>query len=302
MKFEFFKKLIKSEKKPAARKSSGRVAPSRARSKKTSRRSNELPDWGKSLLKAGIYLVLVLGLCFGLYQAFRSYYFKSSSLFVVKDTDENVVIDTGKTLTPDLIKQFLGIKEGVNLFSINVDEKRKQLMERAPSIKDISIVRHMPDSLKISIIEREPVVRIGLDGRVSDDEGVVFVRYQNTSGLPVITRSTGKTKAKPGDKLQGMDLAAVKLAGSTFRPECKARIYSIDSSKPRYLLLKFPDGREATIAWKDMDECSSTSNKKMILQYDRLISCMESEIGAQHRIFDAQHPGRIYGRSINFVE
>ena len=307
MKFNIFKSRKKTPKRgKSSAKTAIRRTSSRSRAKKNTRRPGGIPEWGKSLLKMGSFLFVVAAIIAGLYFAFHMYYRKSTDLFVVKDTEENIIIDTGRTVTPDLVKMFLGIEEGVNLFSINVDEKRDELLQKAPSIKDISIKRYMPDRLVISIIEREPVARVGMDGQVVDDEGVVFARSsKDASTLPVICKTKTKGKPKkpvPGDRLQGMDMAAVRLAASTFRPDCKSRLNYIDTSKSRYLHLIFPDGREARIAWEDMDKCTSSAWNKMILQFDRLIDCMDTDVGKLHHLWDAQHPKRIYARPTGFVE
>jgi len=302
VKFDVLKKFFKVGDKAASRKAAKSGVSAKAKKRKNGHRASEMPDWVKSLLKYSAMILLVALILFAFYQAFRGYYFRSERLFLLKNTSDKVMIDTGKTVTPDLIKQFLGIHEGVNLFSINVDAKRDELLRIAPSIKDITIVRIMPDALKISIIERDPVVRIGLDGRVADEEGVVFVRYHNTSGLPVIIRSSGNVKAKPGDQLHDMDLAAVSLAASTFRPECKLRMYSLDSSFARYIMLTFPDGRTAKIAWQDMTEFTRISRQKMLKQYDNLVQCMTLDFGKIHYAWDAQLEGRIFGKRRNFAE
>jgi hypothetical protein len=295
--FSQIRRMFGTGGKAAAVKAAKKGSDAKGKGRKTSRRGGrELPLWAVKALRAGGWLLTAFLTVFALYQAFYSYYCRSDSLFVVRDTSEKIKIDTGKTVTPDLVKQFLGISEGVNLFSINVGEKREELLRVAPSIKDISIVRQMPDGLEITIIERDPVVRIGLDGRVADEEGVVFVRYSFTSALPTITRSTGPAKAKPGDRLKGMDLAAVRLAASTFRPECKLRMYEIDSSHDRYLRLTFASGCLAKIAWEGMTEFTRTSERNMIRQYDNLVQCMLLDIGKVHYEWDAQIEGRIYGR------
>ncbi len=275
------------------------AAASQSREKRRPR-AKELPFWVKPLLKLVAVSTAIALVAFGLCYSFNTFYFKSTDLFVVKDIQANVIIDTGKTLTPDLIKQILGISDGINLFSIPIDEKRTQLMEKAPSIKEISIVRLMPDRLKISIIEREPIACVEVDGRVVDDEGVVFVRYTRTSGLPVITGSRAVKNAKPGDRLAGMEMAAVRLANSTFRPECQTRFISVDSSNARYLLLTFADSRRSKIAWKDMEMRNPKSERLMVEQYDNLVNAMNNDVGREFKMFDAQHPGRIFGKSANF--
>ena len=299
MKWKLFQKIIKF-KKIAEKNNKKVVSSSRIRKKRRARRSKESLFWGKFVLKMTALFVCVALVVFGLWYAFYAYYFRSTDLFIVKDEQSNVIIDTGKTLTPDLIKQVLGIEDGINLFSIPIDKKRIQLMEKAPSIKDISIVRFMPDKLKITIIEREPIARIEIDGRVVDDEGVVFVRYTRTIGLPIIIGSKKIKTAKPGDRLNGMEMAAVRLANCTFRSECTSRFMSVDTSNSRYLLLKFPDSRRSRIAWGDMLKRSKKSDRLMIEQYDNLINAMHNDIGSNFKMFDAQHPGRIFGKSSNF--
>lgn len=295
MKWKVFQKF----KKKAAPGSKGAAA-SKGRPARRGRRPKEMPFWLKPLLKLSSVLGAIVLIGYGLWYSFNAYYFKSTDLFVVKDNHSNVIIDTGKTLTPDLIKQILGIADGVNLFSIPINEKRAQLMERAPSIKEISISRLMPDKLKIVIIEREPIACVEVDGRVVDAEGVVFVRYTRTSGLPVITGSQNIKTAKPGDRLNGMEMAAVRLANSIFRPECKARFTAVDSSHPRYLLLTYPDSRRAKIAWQDMIKHNTKSERLMTQQYDNLVSAMNNDVGREFKMFDAQHPSRIFGKTANF--
>ena len=299
MKWKLFQ-IFKKSKKRAGVGSAKNTLAAKKRGKRRVKRSKKIPFWVAPLLKLAVLLSCIALVVFGLWYAFYSYYFKSTDLFVVKDDPSKVIIDTGKTLTPELITEFLGIEVGINLFSISIDSKRVQLMEKAPSIKDISIVRFMPDKLNISIIEREPIARVEIDGRVVDDEGVVFVRYTRTSGLPVIVGSKTIKASKPGDRLTGMDLAAVRLANSTFRSECKIHFMSVDTSNSRYLLLTFPDSRRATIAWEGMAKQSRKSDRLMIDQYDNLANAMNNDVGRKCKMFDAQHPGRVFGKSSNF--
>ncbi len=302
MKFELLRNIFRSGGKSAAPQNAKNSARAKSRSRRGGRRGSEMPSWVRKVLKFSAVLLTVILILAVLQQAFYSFYFRSNSLFVLKDTKKNVNIDTGKTVTSDLIKEFLGIQEGVNLFSIDVDAKRTELLRIAPSIKDIVIVRRMPDILDVSIIERDPVVCIGQDGRVADEAGVVFVRYKNTDGLPIIIHSSGNRKARPGDRLSAMDLAAVKLVASTFRPECKLRMHTLDSSFTRYIKLTFHDGRTAKIAWQDMTEFNKNSYRKMIRQYDNLVQCMISDVGKIHYAWDAQLERRIFGKRRNFTE
>jgi cell division protein FtsQ len=228
------------------------------------------------------------------WKLFGAYYCRSNELFALKDLRTGVVITTGKTLTPDLVCEVMGLREGVNLFSIDIDQKRHELMEQAPNIRDISIVRRMPDKIAITIIEREPIARVGSNGRVVDEEGVVFVRYADTGRLPMIRGSDVLAQVKPGDRLRGIELAAVKLVTSSLRPDGRLRLLVLDAAKDDYLLLTLSDHRQAKIAWEGMTDEEKDTEAKMQLQFDRLALAMESEIGRGCLMWDATHPGRIF--------
>ncbi len=228
------------------------------------------------------------------WKLFDAYYFHSKTLFTLKDVRGGVSITTGKTLTPDLVCEVLGLHEGVNLFSIDIDQKRRELMEQAPNIRDIAIVRRMPDKIAISIIEREPIARVSANGRVVDEEGVVFVRYADTGGLPMIKGSDMLAQIKPGDRLTGMEMAAVRLVSCALRPSSRLRLLVVDAAKEDYLLVTLSDHRQAKIAWEGMADEDRHSDALMQRQFDQLTSAMETVIGRGCLMWDATHAGRIF--------
>ncbi len=242
-------------------------------------------------------LILTLGGWAG-WKLFNSYYFHSPALFVLHNVHENVAITTGKTLTPDLVCEVLGLREGINLFSIPIDQKRRELLEQAPNIRDITIVRRMPDKMTINIIEREPLARVGPNGRVVDEEGVVFVRYAGTGGLPMIKGSDEFLQIKPGDRLHGNEMAAVRLVNSSLRPECRLRLLALDTTKEDYLLLTFSDYRQAKFAWDGMQDDEKDTGVRMQRQFDRLAQAMDSKIGHSRLMWDATQPDRIFAMPV----
>jgi hypothetical protein len=253
-----------------------------------------LPKGLETLLTGLFVLGCLFGGGWGGWKLFENYYFRSQNLFVLHDLSRNVSITTGKTLTPDLICEVLGIREGINLFSLPIEERRKELLEQAPNIRDITIVRRMPDKLVITIVEREPIARVGSNGRVVDEEGVVFVRYAGTGGLPVIKGSDEFLQVKPGDRLHGMNMAAVHLVNSALRPECRVRILVVDTAKDDYLFLTLSDHRQAKIAWDGMQDEEKNTEVRMQRQFDQLSKAMDSEIGRPCQLWNAMHPGRIF--------
>jgi len=229
---------------------------------------------------------------------FNSYYFRAQSLFVLHDLRNNVTITTGKTLTPDLVCEVLGLKEGINLFSIPIEQKRHELLEQAPNIRDIMIVRRMPDKMSITIIEREPIARVGANGRVVDEEGVVFIRYAGTGGLPQIKGSDEFAQIKPGDRLHGNEMAAVRLVNSALRPGCRLHLLALDTTKEDYLLLTFSDYRQAKFSWEGMQDEELDTGVRMQRQFERLAQAMESKIGRPRMMWDATQPDRIFAMPV----
>jgi len=258
----------------------------------------DLPAGVKFLLGLlACVLTLVFG-AWGGWTLFKTYYFHSPSLFVLRDLRNNVTITTGKTLTPELICEVLGLKEGVNLFSIPIAERRTELLEQTPNIRDITIVRRMPDKINISIVEREPIARIGPNGRVVDEEGVVFIRYAGTGGLPMIKGSDEFAQVSPGDRLHGNEMAAVRLVNNAQRPECRLRLLALDTTKDDYLLLTFSDYRQAKFAWEGMADEDKDTEARMQRQFDRLAQAMESKIGQPRMMWDATQPDRIFAMAV----
>lgn len=236
--------------------------------------------------------VVVLALSmWGMWALLNAYYFRSS-LFVLNDLRDDVTITTGKTLTPDLVCEFLGLKKGINLQSVKIDRKRRELLEKAPNIRDVKIERSLPNKLSITITEREPIARVGMgpNGRVIDGEGVVFVRYPGTGGLPLVKGAAEFAELKPGERLCENGLAAIRLIDNTLRPDCKLRLYAVDTAKPDYLMLTFSDYRQAKFAWEGMSDEQKDTREAMQRQLDNLANAMNNEIGRGFRMWDATLP------------
>jgi len=258
----------------------------------------DLPSGVKlALALAACAAVLVIGV-WGVWTLFTVYYFRAQSLFVLRDLRSSVVIVTGRTLTPDLICEKLGLREGVNLFAIPIEQKRRELLEQAPNIREISIVRRMPDKLTVTIMEREPIARVGSHGRVVDEEGVVFIRYAGTGGLPLIKGADEFSQIKPGERLHGNELAAARLIHSTLRPECSVRLLAVDASKLDYLMLTFSDYRQAKFAWQGMSDDLKETDLRMQRHFDNLVKAMESEIGKPRMMWDATLPERVFAMPV----
>jgi len=142
------------------------------------------------LVIGGLVLLALVGL--GLYLGYdklRDLYLEQS---VIRTMDGQVEIESGRMVKADVIAENLGIRPGANLATIDFKERREAILRKIPNLREIRISRILPDRVRVTIEEREPVARLNVrgqkteTGKVVDSEGVVFLCSRGTRQLPII--------------------------------------------------------------------------------------------------------------------
>lgn len=84
--------------------------------------------------------------------------------------------------------QILESYKGRNIWRFPAARERLKLTQLKPEVKQVLIFRGLPHTLKIEILEREPVLiwKTGDKNYLMDKEGVVFRQIENTEGYPVV--------------------------------------------------------------------------------------------------------------------
>ncbi|MBI2588379.1 FtsQ-type POTRA domain-containing protein [Candidatus Berkelbacteria bacterium] len=97
--------------------------------------------------------------------------------------------------------QILETYKGKNIWRFPASRERLRLTKLKPEVKQVLIFRGLPHTLKIEILEREPVLiwKTGDKNYFMDKEGVVFRPVENTEGYPVVF----DTKNVPAELSQG---------------------------------------------------------------------------------------------------
>lgn len=107
-----------------------------------------------------------------------------------------------------LVCSILRIREGeTNLFKINPGELRKRLLTREPSIQSVRVIRELPDTLHIDIVERTPVALVNSPRSplVVDSKTILMQRSRCmdiASRLPVIFGLPNVSSYPPGSAIQ----------------------------------------------------------------------------------------------------
>jgi hypothetical protein len=247
-----------------------------------------------SALAASIGLLL-LAFGWGATAFFRHFYFQRNDRFVLRHLD----IQGGTTLKSDVMRDYLaellGLREGVNLFAVNLTRTRNELMREQPSIREMTLMRRLPDRIEIRIIEREPVARIGnrAAGLVVDREGFLFHRYVGVATLPAILGLEG-VAVDSGKRLADMPQAAVDLITALDRAPVRLPLVTVDVSREDYLLLTLADRKQVKLAWEGMEKNGGASHEALRRRLAELSRAINSEAGRNRRLWDATVPGRIY--------
>ena len=245
-------------------------------------------------------MLAIAAVAIGLFMAYSTLRDMWLEQCVVTDAAGQIHVTSGKMVKGDVIANAFGLKNGANLATIDFAEKRREVLEKYPAIRDIMIERRLPNRISISVVEREPVVRMSLrgqkgdTGRVADTDGVVFQCRRGTGLLPII-REAQAPGTSAGKRLTGRALAALRLVETCRMPELQdLGLLEVDSSKPDFLCATLGDYSTAKIAWGGIDDPDSTSRADLIETLRNLRNAIRSNVGQGVKTWNATSPEFIY--------
>lgn len=207
-------------------------------------------------------------------------------------TLRTVRIETGKTITADLVKRKTGLIEGTNMFSVNIRSVREDFMRWFPIVRRMEITRVLPDAVSIKVTERVPIARLGfLWNLYIDEEGCVFGQGQQARirNLPIITGSNVES-FKPGHRLEGPALAALQLL-NVCSIDDEMRIESVELKGPKQVDLRVIydnvvwNGR---LAWNDMGKPTLAAETQLAEKLAKMRTVFKTYPNNQAGTFDAR--------------
>ena len=204
-----------------------------------------------------------------------------------------VRIETGKTITPELIKKKTGLMEGTNMFAVNIRGARDSFMRWFPIVRKMEITRVLPDVVTIKVTERAPIARLGFQWNLYiDEEGYVFGQQARIRNLPVITGSSVEM-FKPGSRLEGPAVAALQLLNTCASDWEGMLIESVELKNPRHLDLRVQyedvtwNGR---LAWDEMGKVSPETETRLVEKLAKMRTVFKTCPHVQSCTFDARGP------------
>lgn len=262
----FSSKKPRSRRRPARRKRREHLLEVTATAETERRRRNQ-----KALLYVfeGIFLAGLLAVAwFGVTLFIEQFFTKN------KNYDVRIVeVNTDGVMTREEVLSKTGIREGLNVFSLNLEAAQKALA-LIPEVKSASVQRNLPDTVTISIEARRPIAWVapgdtGADPSTMEtsclvDEDGVMIKPQGFEAshtrLPVVY-GVPTEQWRIGDKIEMPELEAAldlfTLAAERSNPQVSLRAADITKGW-------------CIVAWNDPQTRLTFGLKDIPAQLDRL--------------------------------
>ncbi|MBU0469681.1 MAG: FtsQ-type POTRA domain-containing protein [Candidatus Omnitrophica bacterium] len=177
-----------------------------------------------SLIKYILFIVLIVGVCFGLYKGI-SVLLTKSEYFKVK----TIVIDPSLQF---INKDDLVRLKGKNIFLIDLKAFENKLNKKYPQVSHLKLVKRFPDQIVIAAKKRLPIVQVNIDDEfcVLDSNGVALEIINKMDKK--ITLISG-TKFKKFTPVLGLPLSSERVnialnIANVFKSQKELITYSIE--------------------------------------------------------------------------
>ncbi len=222
----------------------------------------------RRILVAISRIVLVLALIAGTYYGVRNglnrFFFQNPDYLL-----STIAIQTDGTLQRDQILKTAQLREGLNIFSVNLAQVHDRL-QRLAQVDDVQVERKMPNEIDIHIVERKPIAWITSERAVTDPfvsdaaflvdaRGIVMKEKKllpEYLALPLIAGCSSEALA-PGKTVDSFEAkAALELLHLTTTSFMQTRfqIREVDVSKGYCLLVTDKNHTQVMFGFDRLDE------------------------------------------------
>jgi cell division septal protein FtsQ len=221
----------------------------------------------RRILVAVSKVALVIAVCAGLYYGACT----ALSRFFFDNPDyrlSTIGVQTDGTLLRDQILKPAGLREGLNIFSINLAQVHDRL-QQLPQVDDVQVERKMPNEIDIQITERKPIAWITSEKTVAnpfasdaaflvDARGILMKEKKllpEYLALPLITGCSSEALV-PGKVVDSFEAKAalelLRLTTTSFM-QTRFQIREVDVSKGYCLLVTDKNHTEVMFGFDRLD-------------------------------------------------
>jgi cell division septal protein FtsQ len=212
-------------------------------------------------------IALVVALISGIYVGARF----AARRFFLDNPDyklTNIEVQTDGTLQREQILNVAGLREGENIFRVNLARVHDRLQD-LPQVDEVEVVRKLPAEIDVRIVERKPIAWITSEKQIADpfasdvaflvDSRGVLMREKKLLpeylGLPLIL-GCGSESLEVGKVVQSPEIkAALELLRLSTRSFMQTRfqVREIDVSKGYCLVVTDKNHSRVTFGFDNLD-------------------------------------------------
>jgi cell division septal protein FtsQ len=212
-------------------------------------------------------VVLAAAICIGLYFGVRlgakRLFFENPDYRLTQ-----IEVQTDGTLQRDQILKATGLREGENIFTVNLAHIQ-DCLQQLPQVDEVQVIRKMPGEIDIRVVERKPVAWLTSDKQISDpfasevaflvDARGVLMKEKKLLpeylGLPLITGCTSES-LEAGKVVESSEAKAalelLRLSARSFM-QMRFQIREIDLSKGYCLLVSDKNHTRVTFGFNNLE-------------------------------------------------
>ncbi len=213
--------------------------------------------------KLALVLVIVVAIYFGARTAAKRFFLENPDYRL-----STIEVQTDGTLQHEQILQTAGLREGVNIFAVNLARVHDRL-QQLPQVDEVQVVRKLPGEVDIRIAERKPIAWITGEKQVADpfasdaaflvDARGVLMKEKKLLpeylGLPLISGCASES-LEPGKVVESFEAkAALELLRLSTRSFMQTRfqIREIDVAKGYCLIVTDKNHTRVTFGFDNLD-------------------------------------------------
>jgi len=221
----------------------------------------------RKLLVAFSKIALVIALIFAIYVGGRL----AAKRFFLDNPDyklTNIEVQTDGTLQRDQILSVAELREGENIFRVNLARVHERLQD-LPQVDEVELVRKLPSEIDVRIVERKPIAWITSESQIADpfasdaaflvDARGVLMKEKKLLpeylGLPLILGCQNES-LEAGKMVESHETkAALELLRLSTRSFMQTRfqVREIDVSKGYCLVVTDKNHSKVTFGFDDLD-------------------------------------------------
>ncbi len=215
------------------------------------------------LSKIVLVLVLAIGVFLGVRLGAKRFFFENPDYRL-----SQIEIQTDGSLQRDQILKATELREGGNIFGVNLGQVRDRL-QQLPQVDEVQVIRKLPGEIDIRITERKPIAWLTSDKQISDpfasdvaflvDARGVLMKEKKLLpeylGLPLITGCTSES-LEPGKIVGSFEAKAalelLRLSTGSFM-QTRFQIREIDVSKGYCLVVSDKNHTRVTFGFDNLE-------------------------------------------------